>query len=547
MTKEIGLGGFDINIAKAIRDLKEDLKDDWFPDPIRFRDCLNRDDISKYYYENIHENHGVYTPEKAEIFNVPKKDFLIRYSLETNVYDRLIYLALTSYLIPYYDPLLSDNSFSHRYNDGQSRNDKFLFKHHVEQFKAFEGLIRHSASPNKTILITDVFNYYENIQIAQLKRCLETKIRDLNAPPSEKIKLRRTIELLTDFMKLWSFNGTNGIPQNRDASSFLANILMDYVDREMQKAGFEYFRYMDDIRIVCDDKNSAKRALKLLSETLRAIGLNLNSAKTKIGTLGESKITDSFMNTDRHLEAIDNMWRSRSLELIQKSLPYLRDYTLNLVQNDNTQSRGFRFAIRRIEGILSCEELDIPNDYFTGLTEQIINELEHQPASTDSLIKYLAFAHLEEGHLGKIRDFLVMQSKSIYSWQNYRIWSLFILKNHKHDDLIKYALSVLQRSTKAPDLAGASLYIGKFGDPDQKAKLLQKFQSCKSSWLQRQMLISVHEIPFNQGIREYIAPHSNHSTKGTYGRVREKMQGQYFIGPDKTNFRDLYDGIVVYE
>lgn len=46
----------------------------------------------------------------------------------------------------------------------------------------------------------------------------------------------------------------HGLPQNRDASSFLSNVLLSRVDKAMAGKGYDYYRYVDDIRVIADDE-----------------------------------------------------------------------------------------------------------------------------------------------------------------------------------------------------------------------------------------------------------------------------------------------------
>lgn len=548
MAQTFDFGGCSFDLPLCIKLLKQDLKDDWFPDPIRYEECLKPDIIHAYLEENISSNHGSYKPESAEIFNVPKKGFLLRYALETNIYDRLIYVALINELLPYYDPLLSKNSFSHRRRDDSRSNNKYIFKNGIEQFKSFEGLIKEASSEGKTLLVTDVFNYFENIQIVQLRSCLEVRIPQLKANTAEKIKIRRVIDLLCNYLESWTYNGKNGLPQNRDSSSFLANILMDSVDKEMESCGYQYFRYMDDIRIVCTTHLKARQALKLLSESLRKVGLNLNSAKTKIGRLNDIEIKNSFINLDRDLESIDQMWKSKSLTLIKKSIPYLKKYTLTQIAKNAAGDRGFRFAIKRIEGVVSCDELDVPKNFFDEITDKVIEELNTNPTATDSFVKYLSFVSLSLEQENKLIDFLCDGEQAIYSWQNYRIWSLLILRNVKSEKLLTLAKDFLQSPTHKPaNEASKILYLGKFGTKVCRQNIALKFPEIKSTWLQRLALIALKELSYNDGISK-IANYSKSSTKGTYKRVYNNPAfAAYILPPEKTNYADLYDEVSIYD
>ncbi len=48
-------------------------------------------------------------------------------------------------------------------------------------------------------------------------------------------------------LRSWSYRSEFGLPQNRDASSFLANLTLLSVDEAMLSRGYKYYRYMDDI------------------------------------------------------------------------------------------------------------------------------------------------------------------------------------------------------------------------------------------------------------------------------------------------------------
>jgi hypothetical protein len=64
---------------------------------------------------------------------------------------------------------------------------------------------------------------------------------------------------------------------------------MNAVDRGLRNSGFDHLRYVDDIRIFCHDSLEAKQALLRLNELLRARGLNLQSAKTKIERVDDAR------------------------------------------------------------------------------------------------------------------------------------------------------------------------------------------------------------------------------------------------------------------
>ena len=79
-----------------------------------------------------------------------------------------------------------------------------------------------------------------------------------------------------------------------------------------------------------------------------------------------------------------------------------------------------------------------------------------------------------------------------------------------------------------------------------KKGILSLFKVYNSSWLQRTLLIAVHELNFtNDGVKD-IASLTRESAKGTFKRVKDNIRA-YIDPPEKTNFKDLYDEVSVYD
>jgi hypothetical protein len=278
----ITMGDVVIDDAQLLKELRNDMKDDWFPDPLAFMDMLEGGVVATGMLKNFADNHGQYVPVYRKVFNIPKSDFTLRCALETGLSDRVLYHALASHLVPFYDQLLPWNVFSHRYDHTERRSG--LFKRHVPAWRDFVGAVRSAITPSSYLVSTDISNYYENIDLQSLQKRLLDLIPSIKANAAQQSTVRSHIALLFRCLDDWSYEKGRGLPQNRDASSFLANIYMLSVDRSMREKGYadSYFRYMDDIKIVCTDEYHARRALKDLSLMLRDIRLTLNSRKTQV-------------------------------------------------------------------------------------------------------------------------------------------------------------------------------------------------------------------------------------------------------------------------
>lgn len=545
--ENIDLGGFSLNSREMVKQLKQDMKDDWFRDPLDYEDVLIPQRIKEKLINNIDENHGIYAPSEVLTLDIPKQNYLIRYTLEKTLCDRLFYQGVCSYLMQYFDPLFSERSYSHRLELDKKIRKKRLFRNAIEQWKSFEGIVK-TRCDGKVLLVTDLTNYFENVRIDDIHQILASGIKGLDVDGLEKIKIRRAIDVLNECLKKWSYSGSHGLPQNRDASSFLANVVMDPIDKLMLGKGYDYHRYMDDIKIVCDDEYHARKALMELIQGLRKYGLSVNSKKTKI-CISHEDIIEEFSSSNRKIEQIDALWKSKRKEAVIRSIQSIVNYSKELVENGDTQDRAFRFCIKRLEILCLCDDIYIDSSLLDGLTTCVIEQFDKQPVSTDQFIKYLKAVELSEQHIEKLIYFIKDERRSIYSWQNYLIWQLFTLKNVSNQSLIEHAFSVVD-NTKGCEAnkSGAFLYIGKIATDEDKKKLLPKFKDCKSYLEQRNMLIGIHELRYSKVVADYLSPYMIGELEGVYrGLKEEKYKGLYCKQPDSVSYKRIYDEVCQYE
>ncbi len=251
------------------------LKTIGFPDPIGYSDFISAGLLPNIVKENFEKNDGIYAPSKALLLNVPKGNFTLRYALETSFADRAIYHSMAMHLMPIFDPTISRWVFSHRWGDtsNSKRSDpKYVFRNGIQAWSDFLGCVQSAAKPGTYLLSTDLANYFENINLPKLKNIMLELIPELDLSEREKAQVEELVDQLFVYLRSWSFNEDRGLPQNRDASSFLANVYMRSVYQSMLERGYQYFRYMDDIKIVCASAGAAKRALKELVLVLPPIG-----------------------------------------------------------------------------------------------------------------------------------------------------------------------------------------------------------------------------------------------------------------------------------
>lgn len=522
-----------MDIPKAIKRVKMDIRDDWFQDPLKYEDILTPEYI-------VQKLDGNYSPGNALQIDIPKPGFTSRYSTEVNIIDRVAFQALIDLIADHYDELHSNHIYSHRLNRDR-RDAKYFFKYAVEEWKKFLSDTSLELRNGTVLLLADLSNFYENIGIEDLCHVLE-----LLAPRDEReADFRACINLIKKLLGKWCERNTKrGIPQNRDASSFLANIFLHPVDDAMLKAGLRYFRYMDDIRIVCQSKYEARKALKKLITELRKKGLNVNSKKTQIldynNALDRKEIELSLSQGDRKIQQIEGFLRSRNARDIQIAVPMLREKILGLIANNNTLDREFRFCVNRLETMARNKALAERID-FAPINDRVIVELVEQPWSTDMFARYLESARLQSVDLDKLNEILLDDDRCIYEWQSFYLWSLLTRYKHKNEELLRRARSNIERHLCAPVTAASCLYLGALGDMNDRKFIAENFKRFNDHLTQRFALIAVKDLSYEAIIKPHVHDYVLSFYKGSYKKLSVAFKSQFQIEPEEIKESEIYE------
>ena len=103
----------------------------------------------------------------------------------------------------------------------------------------------------------DLEKYFDTVNQSKLIEVLSRTIKD-----------GRVISLIHKFLRAGvivrkRFEETEfGVPQGGPLSPILSNIMLNELDKELERRGHKFVRYADDIMIFCKSKRSAKRALE---------------------------------------------------------------------------------------------------------------------------------------------------------------------------------------------------------------------------------------------------------------------------------------------
>lgn len=540
--------GFPVQFDLVLKHLRQDMRDDWY------FDCLQYDDLFKDPAEAkriiislLQEWNGVYKGTRSVVRNIPKKGYGERYGLETDFFDRFVYQAICSFLIPFYDPLLGHRVLSYRYEPAPL-DAKYLFKNKIDRWFTFEGVTLTFRRSGRHLLVTDLSNFFENISRVQIIDALEKGVPDVVATGPEKLQIRNAIATLDRLLSQWTFSRDHGLPQNRDASAFLSNILLSFVDRAMARRGYDYYRYVDDIRVIADSELHARRALQDLIRELRKVGLNINANKTEIlaPDVTGAKLAEFFPSQDSSTIAINQMWQSRSRRIVTRSVTYIFEILSRCITEGNSQTRTFRFAVNRVAKIVESGLFDVGDTLSVDLLDTLSRSLSEHAVTTDQYCRLIATLDRDGRCLPALESFLLAEDGAIHDWQNYNIWMLLAVRKHRSDELVALADRKLREDMKSGEAAAILIWLRCVDEKALIEKCVEQFDTLP---YQNARYFLIASSVLDQDALRPLYGHVPVSLKGTSVRAERhrNADGLPFAVRESTDLLNLVDEVSGYD
>ncbi len=477
-----------LDLELARKRLKTDMVDDWFHDPLKYIDLLNQDYLFEQFRDFFYEKK--YKASPAEKLYVPKKQYTLRKALMSPFIDRIMYMALVGVLAERLDNSLIPNVYSARYNHDSK---EYLIINGVEQWKKMQyKLLEDVQSKDESgqymyncVLQIDILNFYDNIN----KKLLFEKIKRVCVTPNEI----KAATLLNSMLENISEKEV-GIPQNSDASSLLASFYLNQVDTFMNNNVRIYYRFMDDIRILCKDKYEARNILQLFEYELNRCSLSVNSQKTEIRTIIDDAIIeqDDFICRkkfgdlfDYEISKIAKYRKSENFthlnEAFHLSVKLLEDSISKEDLNDAEDSaRRLNYALNTIErvGRKNVEIYSTESSFMNSLCEaaKLLKDKPWITAQVCKVLNLIETAVFEQKFLPIFKDLLLNDNYNIYAFQVYQVWLLLARHKCKSFDLLQFAVNNIERNdeTKRAVIGGMIIYVCSI-DNNYKRVLLRKF------------------------------------------------------------------------
>jgi len=212
---------------------------------------------------------GSFEPYPLRRVFIPKNETEVRPLGIPAVRDRVAQEVVRRLLNPIFEPLFHPASFGFR----QKRNCHM----------ALEAVLELHDEGYSFVLDADIKGFFDNLSHQIIMQKVAERVADGNI-------LRLVEKFLTSgVMDNGIFKPTTiGTPQGGVVSPLLANIVLNHLDWQLDRAGLRFVRYADDFVVLCQTPDKAKEALALVEQVLDGgLGLQLSREKTKVTSFGK--------------------------------------------------------------------------------------------------------------------------------------------------------------------------------------------------------------------------------------------------------------------
>jgi RNA-directed DNA polymerase len=238
-------------------------------------DGMTVDDLPGYLRENWERIRsellgGSYRPSAVRRQEIPKSGGGVRQLGIPTVLDRFIQQAVLQVLQPIFDPTFSEHSYGFR--PGRRAHD------------AVCQAQRYVQSGRRWVVDVDLEKFFDRVNHDVLMVRLANRVGDKRLLRV----IRRYLEagVLADGVVVERHEGT---PQGGPLSPLLANVLLDEVDRELERSGHAFVRYADDCNVYVQSKRAGERVMEHLRGLYAELRLRVNEGKSTVARVWDRK------------------------------------------------------------------------------------------------------------------------------------------------------------------------------------------------------------------------------------------------------------------